>query len=755
MRLKSLELNGFKSFAKKTTMEFGSAITSIVGPNGSGKSNSAEAFRFVLGEQSMKSLRGKRGEDLIFGGTKMIVRGNRASVRLVFDNPSVDGRRLFDTLDFDEVMLERVVHRDGVNDYSLNGSQVRLKDIVELLAQANIGASGHHIISQGEADRILSANNRERREMIEDALGLKAYLYKRVEAERKLEKTQENMKQVESLRREIAPHLRFLEKQVQKIEELQQLRASLTDRYQEYLKRESVYLKHSKEELAEEKSAPEEKRRVMEARIQVLRDELSKAQEGETSSAPLITLEQDMRAAAGERETFLRDLSRLQGEHAFIEKRIADLLRRAQDEDTATVPLRTVRAFISSLSEKVASAYSAGALEAMRSALQEIGQATEHFASIIRKEEAGELPELQKEFGEKKKLIEHLEASLQRAEVTEKGIRERVNRMRKEMEDARAAGRDAERELFALMNDRSAVEKEILMLNSRETNLLREENEFKREREEGAVLIGRTILAYEDYPIQTADVFHEERSVQEDRRRKLEKMKIRLEEQGLGSTDEILREHSEVRQRDIFLAREVEDLVTSAGSLRALIAELTETLQTRFAEGIKKINTAFNDFFMLMFNGGGAGLSLVAERKRRYARSEDDGDVGSEGEEDEEVEEGIEIEVHLPQKRIKGLHMLSGGERALTSIALIFAMSQVNPPPFLILDETDAALDEANSRRYGDMIEALAKHSQLILITHNRETMSRAGVLYGVTMGADGASKLLSVRFDEAVAVAK
>ncbi len=99
--------------------------------------------------------------------------------------------------------------------------------------------------------------------------------------------------------------------------------------------------------------------------------------------------------------------------------------------------------------------------------------------------------------------------------------------------------------------------------------------------------------------------------------------------------------------------------------------------------------------------------------------------------------------------------MLSGGERALTSIGLIFAMASVNPPPFLLLDETDAALDEANSRRYGDMIESLASKSQLILITHNRETMSRASILYGVTMGNDGVSKVLSVKLEEAVAVAK
>ena len=99
--------------------------------------------------------------------------------------------------------------------------------------------------------------------------------------------------------------------------------------------------------------------------------------------------------------------------------------------------------------------------------------------------------------------------------------------------------------------------------------------------------------------------------------------------------------------------------------------------------------------------------------------------------------------------------MLSGGERALTSIALLFAMSQVNPPPFLVLDETDAALDEANSKKYGDMVENLSKYSQLIVITHNRETMSRAGIIYGITMGADAISKLLSIKFEEATLIAK
>ena len=148
-----------------------------------------------------------------------------------------------------------------------------------------------------------------------------------------------------------------------------------------------------------------------------------------------------------------------------------------------------------------------------------------------------------------------------------------------------------------------------------------------------------------------------------------------------------------------------------------------------------------------MFGGGGAFLSIIVEHRRK-----DDEDRG-----DDELpfEHGLEINIALPHKKVKDLNMLSGGERSLVSIALLFAMSQVNPPPFLVLDETDAALDEANSRKYGDMLTLLSKHSKLIVVTHNRETMSRAQVLYGVTMGLDGASKLLSIKFDEAVQIAK
>src|SRR3989344_4548830 len=220
--LKSVELNGFKSFGRKVELEFTSPIAAIVGPNGSGKSNVAEGLRFVLGEQSMKSLRSRRGEDLIWGGSHVLPRTNRASVKVIFDNSA---HRL--DVDFSEVILERVVYRDGQNEYLMNGTKVRLKDVIRLLAGANIGGAGYQIISPGEADRILNASPRERREMVEDALGLKLYQHKKAESERKLTETRGNIEKVESLRRELAPHLKFLYKQVEKIEKAEELKEDL------------------------------------------------------------------------------------------------------------------------------------------------------------------------------------------------------------------------------------------------------------------------------------------------------------------------------------------------------------------------------------------------------------------------------------------------------------------------------------------------------------------------------------------------
>ncbi len=747
MYLKSLEISGFKSFAKKAGLDFTAPISAIVGPNGSGKSNVAEAFRFVLGEQSIKSMRGKRGEDLIFNGGSDSNRGsdgiggsarlNRASVKVVFDN----SKKILN-VDFDEVTLERVVHRDNSNEYLINGSQTRLKDIIELLAGAHIGVSGHHIISQGEADRILNANIRERREMIEDALGLKIYQYKKSESQRKLAKTEENMKSVESLRREIAPHLKFLKKQVEKVEKVQELRLELEKLYKEYFKREETYLKSEKSAIDHEKGPIMKELSSLDKEINEARQILEKSKSRDARSDELIVLESSLDKIRHEKDFLMREIGKIEGEISAAERALSREKEKQTNDEFKTLYLKDVEEVV----DKVT----------LLESIIEIKNLLINFITHQkRRADSVNVEETQKEIIILKTKKSALESSLKKIDEKERIKTLEFNGFRQRIEKEKDSNRDAEKNIFRIIARQNELRGVMNSIKAREDKYLIEENFFKMELQQAYVFVGRQAMDYKNLILS-----EESRNLQIERSKSIERIKIRIEDSGAGNSLDIVKEHREVEERDAFLFRELDDLETSRKSLNDLIADLDARLDVEFKEGILKINAQFQEFFTLMFGGGSASLAVIREKKRKKKSDTDlgailAGEEEMETEEMEEGQEGIEINVSLPRKKVKSLMMLSGGERALTSIALLFAVSQVNPPPFIVLDETDAALDEANSRKYGDMIANLSKYSQLILITHNRETMSSAGVLYGVTMGADGASKLLSIQFDEAVKVAK
>lgn len=763
MYLKELKINGFKSFARKGELEFTTPITAIVGPNGSGKSNVAEAFRFVLGEQSIKSMRGKKGEDLIFNGSESVSRSNRASVTITLQNLPKNGTRVF-PLDFDEIIVERVVNRDGTNEYSINGSKTRLKDVQELLASANIGSTGHHIISQGEADRILSASPRERREMIEDALGLKVFQFKKMESERKLKKTQENIAQVESLRREVAPHLKFLERQIKKIERSLTLQDELKRVYAEYLKREDTYIAFHHDRLLEERRMPEKRLQELADALEGAREKLQAREQDDTRDV-LVNLEGSMREVRHARQEATRTIGQLEGQILFLERQIAERQKKQESEEDMPIPRQEVAKVVTHIARNAEHALASGDAKILSRVLNEILNSLRVLLShAFTGEEAQNLKVLEREreaLGEKKALAEKESEHIHREEEK---LSNEYDELKRSIESQSTESREAEHEVFALMNEQREVEQKIDTLDRTLSVLERDRQEFKNELQEAVSLIGRGVGMYFEYvvvdtegkPLTKEEIVQEDRTVQQNRHRELERMKIRLEELGVGTDGDVVKEYKEVKERDEFLVHEIIDLTESVQKLETLIQDLTNDLNEQFVAGIEKIDAEFSKFFVLMFGGGSAELLRIKPKVSRKKDEEGDVDDVTTLEQDgEESEEGIEIDVKLPNKRVRGLDMLSGGERALTSIALIFAMSQVNPPLFVILDETDAALDEANSRRYGDMITALAEKSQLILITHNRETMGRAGVLYGVTMAGDGISKLLSVKFDEAVAVAK
>lgn len=758
LMLKRLELSGFKSFAKKTTLDFDAPVTAIVGPNGSGKSNVVEAVRFVLGEQSIKSLRGKGGADMIFKGSKALGSLSRASVTIVFDNsrkvfslPKTGEKAL--NLDFDEISISREVFSDGSNTYKLNNTEVRLKDILELVASVNIGSSGHHIISQGEADRLLSANAKDRRGMIEDALGLRVYQYRLRESERKLDKTLSNMKEVQSLRREIAPHIGFLKKQVEKIEKAQELRVELGGLYRDYFTKQTAFITH-------EKNGLEEKRTTLQTRITEAENNIKSKEashnapvEDAGTSLEVARLQTEYNKHLTSQAELTRKLGRVEGSIALLEEQLNAPEKERTPENIA-VSLQEIEGLFTDIDRELAGLLSQDDVAEIRDSITRVRETFEQFI-YYRKTDKNQGPIVDRSHVEAqiqtlRDSIQSVENEIAELDTAKMQLQTEITKLQSEKKSDESVIREQERAYYELKAAKQELESELRMVTLERENLGRVEMEFEDELKQASILVGPEAIRF------TPGTEIAPKAEQDELKKKIDRIKYKLEDAGAQGGTEVVKEYEETVSRDEFLARELSDIDQAITELRALISDLKQKIDSEFKMGVEKINKEFTNFFSLMFGGGHAFLSIVVEHKRPTKDGDEEADeIPVANDADFEFERGIEINVSLPHKKVKDLHMLSGGERSLTSIALLFAMSQVNPPPFLVLDETDAALDEANSRRYGDMIENLSHYSQLIVVTHNRETMSRAKVLYGVTIGADGGSKLLSIKFDEAVKIAK
>ena len=452
--LKSIQISGFKSFAKKSVLDFTSPIVGIVGPNGSGKSNTAEAFRFVLGEQSMKSMRGKKSTDMIWSGTDFAPRSNRASVKIVFDNRN----RLLD-IDFDEVIIERAVHRDATNEYFINGSRVRLKDVTALLAGANIGSTGHHIISQGEADRILNASARERREMIEDALGLKIYQHKKAESEKKLDKTRENMQEVENNRRELAPHLKFLERQMKKREKGESLRIELQEKYAEYLAVENAYIESEIKRLSNIKDEPSALLKELDEKLAeavnardnagIKREDANKDLIDKLSA--LNSHSQELHVLRAEKT---RMLGQIEGQISFAKTQLA---RAGRAEVDVQISAKKAKDFTKEIKTEASVADKSRDLEVLRGSLRHIHKKASAFLLSLDSEKSKE-DSAQDSFGdigalEEKKQI--LEQELEGLSIEEKNLSDELVQVRASLEQRKSNGRDAEVQVLELNAKRS------------------------------------------------------------------------------------------------------------------------------------------------------------------------------------------------------------------------------------------------------------------------------------------------------------
>jgi chromosome segregation protein len=342
MQLKSLQVQGYKSFATKTEFGFEPGITAIVGPNGSGKSNIADAVRWVLGEQSYRLLRGKRTEDMIFSGSAQRARVGMAQVHLTLDNTNGDL-----PIEFTEVTLSRRAYRSGENEYLLNGNRVRLRDITELLAHSGLARRSYTVIGQGMVDAALALRPQERRELFEEAAGIAHHQARRAEALKRLEETRANLVRINDIINEITPRLRRLEGESERTEYhgllTQQLDGLLRTWYGYRWKQEQLNLLRAEDALRRREQSLAQRREVMEtldARTQALRSRQAELRtalsawhrkagqlraEADAVQRDLAVAQERGRQEARQRDGLLADLAVLRAEHKAALERMAGI----------------------------------------------------------------------------------------------------------------------------------------------------------------------------------------------------------------------------------------------------------------------------------------------------------------------------------------------------------------------------------------------------------------------------------------------
>lgn len=454
MYLKALEIQGFKSFPDKTVLTFGEDITAIVGPNGSGKSNISDAIRWVMGEQSTRALRGGKMEDVIFGGTAKRRQTGYAEVSLVLDNTS----HLFD-MEESEVMVTRRYYRSGESEYYINRRSVRLKDVNELFMDTGLGREGYSIIGQGRIDEILSVKSADRREVFEEAAGISRYRHRKEEAERKLERTDENLVrindkiselelQVEPLREQsekakkflvLRDELRGLEISVW-LDTLERLRASsikLETDYQEAARRrEEVKVSQEKAYAAAERFSEEMREKDLEADRLRFALQGRQAQANELESA-IAVLKNNIQHNLESAQRIRADLEQQEGREGSLSEQIGQRKSRLAEIEAQLAQGR------SDLEAK-----SREADEAVRSA----GTLARELEDLRSQADLGAAGA-----AEAKALLSALAAAAQEVMDRDETVRREAHELEDRLEEAQKEARAAKRRYDSAVEERDAV----------------------------------------------------------------------------------------------------------------------------------------------------------------------------------------------------------------------------------------------------------------------------------------------------------
>ncbi len=917
MFLKSLELYGFKSFADKTKLDFSDGITSLLGPNGCGKSNIVDAIKWVLGEQSTKTLRAGKMEDVIFNGTDKRNQLQMAEVILIINN---EGRHL--NLDVNEIEIKRRVFRSGESEYYLNKNRVLLKNIKELFFDTGVGKSAYSILEQGKIDQILSTRPEDRRYIFEEAAGISRFKQQSKEAQRKIERTDENIAQVDTILREVKrtydskktqaakcfkynelnkekfnlevevqlstvksylllkedkqKRLLTIDQEIQNksvalngldtvIGEMQEdLRNKTAKRVEiqtelkrleeehkgktEFIELLNKYYKEAlinKQTSHEKAKALEEKLLVNEelikdkySRIERLKSEaveiesdINKLEQSLDSAKALIIKQND---EINELEKKIRDNEEVYDSLATklnqitdaivvqlddklkssgysyenrknlrdkIEEKINYIVSSLENQSKFLEQLNTLDSF--QLTKKIAQDKKTNIdnMVSLKSLIEEYDLVIPSFIDDFISEDGvvskkhqldkkilsnrenvniyrnqisylrndneklnNQCSDYKDSINELKIMLEQINGSIGEHKVAIDTIRRSNDELKLEYNDRLIEAKSASQKAESHQENIRVTEEEMdniaqkgislsqrleelieqIEISSNEINMKQNQknasfdtvNKLRREKDQSELQIqsiGEMVEQiynnfFETYSKNLAeyeDKLNQELEDPKILRNKLEDVKNEISR--LGYINQMAGdEFEEAKQQYDFLSSQIDDLMKAKADLENVVLRITNESEQRFLTTYKQISENFQSMFRRLFGGGRAELKL--------------------SDPDNILDSGINILAQPPGKKLTNLSLLSGGERSMTAVGLLFATYQVKPSPFCILDEIDAALDDRNIGFFLSVLEEFSRDSQFIIITHNKHTVTGSRTLLGVTQIEPGVSTTVSYK---------
>ena len=806
MRLKHISLSGFKSFVDPTRIPFPSDMSAVVGPNGCGKSNIIDAVRWVLGEGSAKNLRGDSMSDVIFNGSVARPASSRASVELVFDNSS--GRLGGEYSSYSEISVKRQVDHEGLSSYYLNGSSCRRKDITDIFLGTGLGPRSYAVIEQEMATKLISSKPEELRSHIEEVAGISVYKERRKETESRIKKTKENLDRVNDLKKEIDRNLLKLKQQIKSAEKYDLAKQNLKKFRSLKLasnwlasseKVKEMELNQKRQEIEIQKKISEKEKintQIVETRnnqsnlllqIEKMQEsfyssgaEISKSEqelisleekvvltnnEIESINQKIIALNSNIKSEKNaieqirtslEKETNAleeakNDFEKLQissSPEEFLDKLLNDIgnlivkIKNLSESANFDNELREVLSDSTNIQNGL-SRYKAEFKNISDAEKGALNEKREKYTKAIQEvaNKNLEISKLEGAIHSKQKEIETFQSKTKELSESRESLMIPINEIKEEIKPLLDKRSGNQNELTALRNNFERTNEEIRTL---EKNLNIGEikiEELKSLSNSSVVEKQKFITEAEILQKQIQSEYGELQAVLDKLEpefdlafieNEIERFNKQIE--SIGPINLAAKEEFKIEEeRNQEIESQLNELNKAIETLQSAIKKIDQESRTKFQDTLDSVNSEIAKLFPKLFGGGHAKLELTGE------------DV---------LESGVVLKAMPPGKKNVSVSQLSGGEKAMSAIAMVFSFFSLNPSPFCILDEIDAPLDDLNTFRYISMVEEMSKKIQFIYITHNKISMEKSKHLMGITMEEAGVSRLVSVDVEEALSLA-